>query len=154
MLLSKNDLELINYINQQTENIQELTSDLIKIPTENPPGNNYREICNFLETRLKSSGFETKMIRATGSLGDSDANPRWNLIARHEVSRSGECIHFNSHTDVVKAGNGWSMDPFGGIIKNGRVYDGNSLDQIYPEKKKQSVKEWYQEEPNNLPGIN
>ena len=128
MLLSKNDLELINYINQQTENIQELTSDLIKIPTENPPGNNYREICNFLETRLKSSGFETKMIRATGSLGDSDANPRWNLIARHEVSRSGECIHFNSHTDVVKAGNGWSMDPFGGIIKNGRVYGRGACD--------------------------
>lgn len=40
------------------------------------------------------------------------------------------------------------------VIKNGRVYDGNSLDQVYPENKKQSVKEWYQEEPKNLPGIN
>ena len=39
------------------------------------------------------------------------------------------------------------------VIKNGRVYDGNSLDQMYPLQKKQSVQEWYQAEPNNLPGI-
>jgi len=31
-------------------------------------------------------------------------------------------VHFNSHIDVVDAGEGWTADPFGGEIRDGRVY--------------------------------
>ena len=40
------------------------------------------------------------------------------------------------------------------VIKNGRVYDGDTLDEIYPDKEKFSFDEWTQSSPNeNLPGI-
>ena len=128
MNTDKKHLDLINFIGLQRENIQQLATDLIKIPTENPPGNNYREICEFLANRLKKSGFATKLIRAKGALGDSEKYPRWNLIARHETGVKGDCIHFNSHTDVVEAGHGWTIDPFGGLAIEDRVYGRGACD--------------------------
>ncbi len=50
-----------------------LTQDLIRIPTLNPPGALYREICDYLDRRLLSAGFETQLIRAEGAIGDSDS---------------------------------------------------------------------------------
>ena len=96
-----------------------LTQDLIRIPTLNPPGQDYRLICEYLDTRLRKHGFETQLIRAFGTPGDSEKYPRWNIIARREGRRAGECVHFNSHTDVVEVGAGWTFDPFGAEISGG-----------------------------------
>jgi len=105
-----------------------LTQDLIRIPTLNPPGLNYREICDYLDRRLLRSGFETRLIRAQGAIGDSDTYPRWNILARRTGKRSGQCVHFNSHIDVVEVGHGWTTDPFGGEVKDGRVYGRGACD--------------------------
>ncbi|MFQ5439572.1 MAG: acetylornithine deacetylase/succinyl-diaminopimelate desuccinylase family protein [Paracoccaceae bacterium] len=105
-----------------------LTRSLIQIPTLNPPGKNYREICDFLEQRLRRSGFSTTLIRATGAIGDSDAWPRWNLIARHEGAGAGDCVHFNSHHDVVAVGEGWTFDPFAATMNDDRIYGRGSCD--------------------------
>ncbi|WP_299831670.1 acetylornithine deacetylase/succinyl-diaminopimelate desuccinylase family protein [uncultured Roseobacter sp.] len=105
-----------------------LTRDLIRIPTLNPPGDCYRDICDFLDKRLSRHGFETKLIRAYDTLGDSDKYPRWNIVARREGARSGDCVHFNSHTDVVEVGRGWTMDPFGGAEKDGKIYGRGACD--------------------------
>ncbi|WP_135504344.1 acetylornithine deacetylase/succinyl-diaminopimelate desuccinylase family protein [Roseovarius aestuariivivens] len=105
-----------------------LTQDLIRIPTRNPPGENYREICEFLDRRLSGAGFKTEMIRAEGALGDSDKHPRWNIVARREGDRAGQCVHFNSHIDVVEVGHGWTTDPFGGELRDGRIYGRGACD--------------------------
>ncbi len=105
-----------------------LTQDLIRIPTLNPPGQNYREICDYLDRRLLRAGFETRLIRAKGAIGDSDIYPRWNIVARRDGARPGECVHFNSHIDVVDVGHGWTTDPFGGEVKDGRVYGRGACD--------------------------
>ncbi len=115
-------------IEARRDDLVALTRELIRIPTQNPPGANYLEICEFLAARLKKSGFETRILRAEGAIGDSDAWPRWNLLARREGARAGECVHFNSHTDVVEAGRGWSVDPFGGDLIDGRVYGRGACD--------------------------
>ncbi|PJE30651.1 Succinyl-diaminopimelate desuccinylase [Pseudooceanicola marinus] len=105
-----------------------LTQDLIRIPTLNPPGENYREICDYLDRRLRGKGFETQLVRAEGAVGDSDKYPRWNIVARKEGARSGECVHFNSHIDVVDVGRGWTTDPFGGELKDGKIYGRGACD--------------------------
>ncbi|MEX5727400.1 succinyl-diaminopimelate desuccinylase [Rhodovulum iodosum] len=105
-----------------------LTQDLVRIPTLNPPGLNYREICDLLAARLQARGFVVEMIRAEGAPADSDAHPRWNLVARHEGAASGDCVHFNGHHDVVEVGHGWSVDPFGAEVKSGRVYGRGACD--------------------------
>ncbi len=105
-----------------------LTQELIRIPTLNPPGENYRAICDYLQTRLARHGFDCQLLRATGAPGDSDRYPRWNILARREGPRPGDCVHFNSHTDVVEVGHGWTRDPFGGEIDGDRIYGRGSCD--------------------------
>jgi len=106
----------------------ELTQNLIRLPTINPPGAGYAEICGLLEDFLKPYGFDIQRVRAIGALGDSDKYPRWNLIARHEGRYAGKCVHFNSHTDVVAVGEGWTVDPFAGVVKDDRVYGRGACD--------------------------
>ena len=105
-----------------------LTQDLIRIPTLNPPGRCYREICEYLSDRLSAQGFVTALVRAEGAPGDSDAHPRWNMVARREGSGPGDCVHFNSHHDVVEVGHGWTRDPFGGELDGDRIYGRGACD--------------------------
>ncbi|NOR62620.1 MAG: acetylornithine deacetylase/succinyl-diaminopimelate desuccinylase family protein, partial [Rhodobacteraceae bacterium] len=105
-----------------------LTQELIRIPTLNPPGEFYRDICEYLDARLRGIGFETELIRAFDTPGDSEKYPRWNIVARREGARAGECVHFNSHIDVVTIGQGWTKDPFGGELIDGKIYGRGSCD--------------------------
>ncbi len=105
-----------------------LTQDLIRIPTVNPPGDAYLPCCEYLGNRLAARGFEVEYLRAKGALGDSDRYPRTNVIARKAGSGPGPCVHFNSHIDVVEPGHGWTMDPFAGELRDGRIYGRGSCD--------------------------
>jgi len=96
--------QLLKSIESRRDDLIQLTIDLLAIPTVNPPGDGYREICSYLQLRLQRQGFTVKLLRAEGAVGDSDRYPRWNLIARHSGKHSGDCVHFNSHTDVVAVG--------------------------------------------------
>ncbi|MGH1356492.1 MAG: acetylornithine deacetylase/succinyl-diaminopimelate desuccinylase family protein [Thalassovita sp.] len=122
------DQRLCDEIDARREDLIQLTGDLIRIPTLNPPGENYREICEFLAKRLRPKGFEIELVRAYGSPGDSEKYPRWNVIARREGKHAGECVHFNSHIDVVDVGLGWTVDPFGGALIDGKIYGRGACD--------------------------
>ena len=115
-------------IDARRDDLVALTRDLIAIPTVNPPGRRYREICDYLEARLKPSGFACEMVRAVGTPGDSERYPRWNVVARREGGAAGETVHFNSHIDVVEVGHDWTVDPFGGEVRDGRVYGRGACD--------------------------
>ncbi len=105
-----------------------LTQDLIRIPTLNPPGQHYRWICDYLAARLEAAGFTLQFIRAFGAPGDSETYPRWNLVARIDSGLPGDCVHFNSHHDVVEVGHGWTRDPFGGELEGDRIYGRGACD--------------------------
>ncbi len=119
---------LTQAITDRRDDLIALTQDLIRIPTLNPPGDNYREICDYLDKRLQGSGFQTELIRAHGTPGDSDKYPRWNIVARREGTGAGDCVHFNSHIDVVEVGHGWTKDPFGGELTDGKIYGRGACD--------------------------
>ena len=121
-------IRLNNAIIARRDELIALTQELIRIPTLNPPGDNYREICEYLDRRLRKSGFKTELIRAHGTPGDSDKYPRWNIVARRSGGHAGDCVHFNSHTDVVEVGNGWTKDPFGGELLDGKIYGRGACD--------------------------
>ncbi|WP_323784261.1 acetylornithine deacetylase/succinyl-diaminopimelate desuccinylase family protein [Thalassovita sp.] len=119
---------LCQEIEARRDDLIALTQDLIRIPTLNPPGENYREICDFLAQRLRGKGFAIELVRAFGTPGDSEKYPRWNVIARKEGAQPGDCVHFNSHIDVVDVGRGWTTDPFGGELKDGKIYGRGACD--------------------------
>lgn len=118
--------QLLAEIDARRADLIGLTQDLIRIPTLNPPGQRYRDICEYLAARLAPQGFEIDVVRAIGAPGDSDAFPRWNLVAR--AGGSGPCVHFNSHHDVVEVGHGWTRDPFGGTVEGDRIYGRGACD--------------------------
>lgn len=115
-------------IDDQTDALIALTQDLVRIPTINPPGEGYEPCAHLLGDRLKRSGFGVEYVRAEGGIGDSDRYPRTNVIARREGRAPGRTVHFNGHIDVVEAGLGWYEDPFGGTVRDGRVYGRGTCD--------------------------
>ena len=115
-------------IDARRDSLIALTQDLVRIPTLNPPGRHYRDICDYLHARMSQQGWECRMVRATGTPGDSERFPRWNIVARRQGARPGDCVHFNSHHDVVEVGHGWTRDPFGAELDGGRIYGRGACD--------------------------
>ncbi len=122
------EASFLDLIESRRDELIALTQDLIRIPTLNPPGEAYLEICEYLADRLKKRRFEIEMIRAHETPGDSDRYPRWNMVARREGRSPGPCVHFNSHTDVVETGHEWTVDPFGGELRDGKIYGRGACD--------------------------
>jgi succinyl-diaminopimelate desuccinylase len=119
---------LLADIEGRRDEVVELTRALIAFPTVNPPGDGYLECARFLGDRLEKRGFTVAYVRAEGTPGDSERYPRWNVIARMDGAGPGPCVHFNSHIDVVEPGEGWSVDPFAGVVKDGKVYGRGACD--------------------------
>ncbi|MEM7302241.1 MAG: acetylornithine deacetylase/succinyl-diaminopimelate desuccinylase family protein [Pseudomonadota bacterium] len=115
-------------VTDRIDDLVELTQDLIKIPTINPPGDAYTPCCAFLANRLRKSGYQIELVRGHDTPGDSDRYPRDNIIARREGRSPGKTVHFNSHIDVVPVGMGWTKDPFGGEIEDGKIFGRGSCD--------------------------
>ena len=119
---------LLERIEGRREELVELTRELIRIPTVNPPGDAYKACARHLGNRLQRAGFEVSYLRAVGAIGDSDRYPRTNVLARLDGRAPGACVHFNGHTDVVAPGQGWSIEPFAGTVRDGRVYGRGACD--------------------------
>ncbi|WP_055683041.1 acetylornithine deacetylase/succinyl-diaminopimelate desuccinylase family protein [Jannaschia rubra] len=120
---------LLAEIERREGDLVSLTQELIRIPTLNPPGLHYRDICDLVGARMKAQGWDVRLIRAEGAIGDSESHPRWNVVCRLEGRGGpGDCVHFNGHHDVVTVGDGWTRDPFGGELAGGRVYGRGACD--------------------------
>ena len=126
--MTHNTDRLLQSIDAKRDELVALTQDLVRIPTINPPGDAYEACAHLIGERLARKGFAVEYVRAVGAPGDSDSHPRTNVVARWQAPQPGECVHFNSHIDVVEAGPGWTFDPFGGEVANGRVYGRGTCD--------------------------
>ncbi|MBX3597374.1 MAG: acetylornithine deacetylase/succinyl-diaminopimelate desuccinylase family protein [Rhizobiaceae bacterium] len=122
------DEKLLDSIASRSAELAELTAALIRFPTVNPPGDAYGPCAEYIGSRLERRGFAVEYIRAEGTPGDSDRYPRVNVVARYEGAKGGPTVHFNSHIDVVEAGEGWTLDPFAGVIRDDRVYGRGACD--------------------------
>ncbi len=98
-----------------------LLSDLIRIDTSNPPGNE-TEACGFLEGKLAGMGLEPEILEPEPGRG--------NIVARLKAEEpEGPGVLLLSHLDVVPAvAADWDVDPFSGLIKDGEVWGRGALD--------------------------
>ena len=99
----------------------ELTTQLIQIPTENPPGNE-RKAFIFLKPILSKMGFNIKTYISPKG--------RWNIVAERRWGKGGRRLLFNGHLDVVPPGNPsqWKYPPFQGKLEKGKIYGRGSSD--------------------------
>jgi succinyl-diaminopimelate desuccinylase len=122
------DEALLRRIEGKRADLVALAQDLIRIPTVNPPGEAYADCAEFLGRRMAARGFSVEYIRAEGAPGDSARFPRTNVVARRDGARPGPCVHFNGHIDVVAVGEGWTVDPFAGEVRDGKVFGRGACD--------------------------
>jgi succinyl-diaminopimelate desuccinylase len=98
----------------------ELTQELIRFETINPPGNE-TPCARYLGRILEAAGFQTRYF-------DMGVN-RENLIARIGTDGERLPLAFTGHTDVVPLGTApWSVEPFGAKIAEGKIYGRGSTD--------------------------
>jgi succinyl-diaminopimelate desuccinylase len=102
---------------------------LVQIPTVNPPGAHYIAGAEFIGNKLRQFGYETHYIAAEGMKEHTATHPRMNVLGRMEGSSPRPSLHFNGHFDVVPVGDDWTMDPFAGIIRDGKLYGRGVSDQ-------------------------
>ncbi|MGG7566963.1 acetylornithine deacetylase/succinyl-diaminopimelate desuccinylase family protein [Rhodovulum sp. DZ06] len=126
--LTEEEARLVALVDAKRDALVKLTSDLVRVPSVNPPGALYKECTELVGGHLAAAGFGIEHIRAHGALADDEDHPRWNVIARLEGTAPGPCVHFNSHYDVVPPGEGWTRDPYGGEVDGGRVYGRGTCD--------------------------
>ncbi len=122
-----------NYIKDNQAALCKLLQELVKIPTVNPPGENYTKIVELLEEKCKTLGMNTKVVKVTKRraeqvISNVSTHPRLNLLARWDVGAE-KTVHFNAHFDVVPVSGEWRFDdPFSGKIDGEWLYGRGSDD--------------------------
>ncbi|MEO9060053.1 MAG: ArgE/DapE family deacylase, partial [Ktedonobacteraceae bacterium] len=106
---------------------------MIRIPTINPPGDAYPACAQYIGTHLQNLGYAVEYLPLTSAeVADlapyGESLPRTNVIGRLPASQGSPVLHFNGHMDVVPVGPGWSTDPFGGTVRNGRIFGRGASD--------------------------
>jgi succinyl-diaminopimelate desuccinylase len=112
---------VIAEVDRARDELVQLTLDLVRIPTVNPPGEAYEPCAHFLGDELARRGFAIEYIAATDRPEHTARHPRVNVVATRRGG-SGPVVHLNGHIDVVPAGDGWSVDPFAGVVRDGRLF--------------------------------
>ncbi len=94
---------------------------LVQVPTDTPPGNNAPHAERTAEL-LQGFGFETeKHAVPAQAVRDYGLTSITNLIVRRPYG-PGRTVALNAHGDVVPPGEGWTHDPYGGEVVDGKLY--------------------------------
>lgn len=95
---------------------------LVQVPTDTPPGNNAPHAERTAEL-LQGFGFEAeKHAVPEAEVRDYGMESITNLIVRRPYGSGGRTIALNAHGDVVPPGEGWTHDPYGAEIVDGKMY--------------------------------
>lgn len=128
-MLGSPEQQVLAGVDELADEMVEFTRQFVRIPTVNPPGENYKDCAQFVADKLSDFGYEVSFIEATGRPECSPEHPRVNVIGHLYGSRFHPTLHFNGHIDVVPPGAGWTLDPFGAEVRNGRIYGRGVTDQ-------------------------
>ena len=102
------------------DEVTSLLSDLIRIDTTNPPGNE-TTAAEYLARTLEKDKFDCELFESKPGRGS--------VVTRLKGSGAGPSILLLSHLDVVAANpKEWSVDPFGGVVKEGFVWGRGAFD--------------------------
>ena len=120
---------VVDAVDGLSDQLVRFCRELTRIPTVNPPGRQYAECAEFIGDALRRLGYAVEYVTAEGRSEHTAAFPRVNVVGRLEGAAPRPCVHFNGHFDVVPVGDGWTVDPFGGELRDGRIYGRGTCDQ-------------------------
>ena len=95
---------------------------LVQEPTDTPPGNNAPHAERTAEV-LGAMGLPAEQHPVPGwALQEYGLQSITNLIVRRRFAGGGPTIALNAHGDVVPPGDGWTHEPYGGEVVEGKLY--------------------------------
>jgi succinyl-diaminopimelate desuccinylase len=95
---------------------------LIRVPTDTPPGNNAPHAERAAELFAAMGLSAEKHPVPAAEVHAAGLQSITNLIIRRHYGAGGKTIALNAHGDVVPPGEGWTHDPYGGDIEDGKIY--------------------------------
>ena len=114
--------QLDQWIDQHFEAQVQFLQQLIPVPTDTPPGNNTPHALRTAELLAEMNLPAEKHTPPEHLVKAAGLQSITNLIVRRKYGDGGKTIALNAHGDVVPPGEGWSTDPYGGQIKDGKIY--------------------------------
>jgi succinyl-diaminopimelate desuccinylase len=113
--------QLDAWIDQHFDEQVRFLQELIRVPTDTPPGNNTphaertAQLLQAMDIEAEQHPVPQAEVRAVGMVSVT------NLLVRRKYG-AGPTILLNAHGDVVPPGEGWTHDPYGGEVVDGRIY--------------------------------
>jgi len=97
---------------------------LVRTPSENPPAD-YSKIVPVLKRKMEEAGLKVEVIGKPG---------KPNVIGTLKGTVGKPKVVYYTHLDTVPAGDRskWTFDPFGGVVKDGKVFGRGSCDAKAP----------------------
>jgi acetylornithine deacetylase/succinyl-diaminopimelate desuccinylase family protein len=114
--------EIRSWLQQREDEMAAFLAELVAIPTENPPGRNYRRCAELLENRLRQAGLECEHLEA-GDLKEGAGDGLICLVANY--GRGERVLYFHGHYDVVPA---QSQEQFQPLRKDHFLFGRGSCD--------------------------
>jgi succinyl-diaminopimelate desuccinylase len=126
--LSPVEQAVLDQVEQLADSLVEFTRALVRVPTVNPPGDNYADCARLIASHLEALGYDVVTLPAEGLPEHTPERPRVNVLGRLGDAHR-PALHFNGHFDVVPPGAGWSVDPFAAELRDGRIFGRGTCDQ-------------------------
>lgn len=116
MSLTDDERRVLDLLDE--DDLVALTQALVRVPGENPPGEEEATASALVEAAKRRS-------LATGTTEVAPGRP--NVVVRLDGGDAPGLLLLG-HTDVVPVGTGWTRDPFSGDLVEGRVHGRGSAD--------------------------
>ena len=113
--------ELLQRIDSDRAVLLDFLRGLIRCPSPNPPGDT-REAAGHIRRLLERHGAEYRII------APNEVMP--NIVATFEARHPGRHLALNGHIDCFPVGDGagWTHDPWGAELVDGRIYGRGACD--------------------------
>lgn len=99
---------ILHWLRRREDEIGALIAELVAVPTENPPGRNYRTCADLLEKRIREMGLECERLESAESVKEG-SEPAVSLLSGY--GRGKRTLYFHGHYDVVPAQSSEQFQP-------------------------------------------
>jgi len=113
--------QLDAWVNQHFDEEVRFLQELVRVPTDTPPGNNAPHAERTAEL-LQAMGLEAEKYPVPPEMSHAAGlQSLTNLLVRRRFG-PGRTVLLNAHGDVVPPGEGWTHDPYGAEVVDGKLY--------------------------------
>jgi len=120
--MTSNDIQQLDaWVDAHFDEEVRFLQALVQVPTDTPPGNNTPHAIRTAEL-LHGFGFDAEQHEVPAQqVSAAGLESITNLVVRRKYGE-GKTIGLNAHGDVVPPGEGWTHDPYGGDVSDGKLY--------------------------------